>query len=771
MAGVSDEVPPIKNARGCGLSVEIGSYDMWFAQTHIPGDEDIQRAFEIAYIVHPEKLVALCVTKEGLERIHSIRALEDDRPDSNRPFKMKTPEVALPQIGVYYASDAWERDQESASSDKEPAYKPTANDRKVRYIKFLIGETMHRHAGNVAIGIGSLLYTYSTSDICHLSPDLFDSDNVRRDKARLVGKIKKRFSQLAPAEDQTRSLRFKCPDDSERELVKESLRSLAPWVQSHPTSTNEHTNYLTTHFGPGLPPLDWERNHILIDTKCCGFACLIGEYNKGRNAMKLDDPADKLLLPAFEGDAPNENDRFSPPPLTDSDKYLIRESFKQNLSRKRVFASGRIRVRVDGREHGHFWSDVGESQSFRVPSDASYIEVLGEDAFGDLLLALFPLSSLEDVESGQSVALRLKAEGGQKIQCLLSQAPTGEEETDVLAQIKYLPPETSFVRRWNNCPATITAGWEMLGRWRRIFGFAFSILAIVLLWLWANRQHEEKPVIASGPEKVIDLPAERNDSPPILLATSKVRGNHRPSIEASKEARERDERARAEAERAAEEERLRYEAEHAKAEAERIAHAAEKERLRREQALAEEEAARRKIESAKAEIIMARQELDEMKRDRDMVQRRLNAISSRPTEEVISEPAHQAQFPAHKKVKVEGVIVKRNPDSFVMSVPRDGKIVVSLRGVLEVTERKINPFRSARKYSITILSRGAVVEVEGRGDEMNVLAAEKIKMSDTAVVVVKLRENLAVKNERVDEAKRRLEQAEANARLLGGQIE
>jgi hypothetical protein len=97
--------------------------------------------------------------------------------------------------------------------------------------------------------------------------------------------------------------------------------------------------------------MDWDRNHILIDTNCCGLACLIGEYNKGRKFMKLDDPADKLLLPAFEGDAPDKNDRLSPPPLTDTDRYFIRESFKKNLRRKDIW-------------RGRFWGATSSALPF-----------------------------------------------------------------------------------------------------------------------------------------------------------------------------------------------------------------------------------------------------------------------------------------------------------------------------------------------------------------------------------------------------------------------
>jgi hypothetical protein len=136
-------------------------------------DECIQKTFGVAYLLHPEKLVAWCVTRDAYDRVPSIRQLE---AKSRGKYKMRTPDEALMQVGVFYASDAWERSQEKQSDKKEPVYEPTANDLVVRYIKRIIMETMHRDSANVAIGLGSLLYTYSPSEICNIAPDLFDAE-------------------------------------------------------------------------------------------------------------------------------------------------------------------------------------------------------------------------------------------------------------------------------------------------------------------------------------------------------------------------------------------------------------------------------------------------------------------------------------------------------------------------------------------------------------------------------------------------------------------
>src|SRR5262245_8692928 len=140
------------------------------------------------------------------------------------------------------------------------------------------------------------------------------------------------------------------------------------------------------------------------------------------------------------------------------------------------------------------------------------------------------------------------------------------------------------------------------------------------------------------------------------------------------------------------------------------------------------------------------------------------------TKSTQNESARQVQFPEGKKVKVAGVIVKRNPDSFVMHDLTGGEIVVDLQGTPEVIEKKSNPFRRAKNYGTTVLLRGAVVEVVGRGNGTDVLTAEKIRMSENAVVVAQsIDSRVTPVEDRVGDAETHLAQAEANSQRMSGQ--
>lgn len=130
------------------------------------------------------------------------------------------------------------------------------------------------------------------------------------------------------------------------------------------------------------------------------------------------------------------------------------------------------------------------------------------------------------------------------------------------------------------------------------------------------------------------------------------------------------------------------------------------------------------------------------------------------------------KVPAGAKQKIRGVIVNRNADTFILRDLTGGDIQVNLTNITKVEEKKGNPFRRSKNYGTTQLLRGLTVDVEGRGDGTGALVAEKVKMTDEALVVARTVETRVTPVEgRVGEAETRLSQAEANAQRLSGQLE
>lgn len=95
-----------------------------------------------------------------------------------------------------------------------------------------------------------------------------------------------------------------------------------------------------------------------------------------------------------------------------------------------------------------------------------------------------------------------------------------------------------------------------------------------------------------------------------------------------------------------------------------------------------------------------------------------------------AQPAEAAAAtPAGKKEKASGVVVRRDPDSFVLREDKGRDLVVKLTNSTKVMEKKSNPFRGAKHYATTNLMRGLPVEVEGRADSAGALVAERIRFT------------------------------------------
>lgn len=125
-----------------------------------------------------------------------------------------------------------------------------------------------------------------------------------------------------------------------------------------------------------------------------------------------------------------------------------------------------------------------------------------------------------------------------------------------------------------------------------------------------------------------------------------------------------------------------------------------------------------------------------------------------------------------EKMKIKGVVVRREADTFTVRDMNDADTVVRLTNDTSVSERKSNPFRRAKNYATTNILRGLNVEVEGRGDESGQLVASKVKFSDTEYRVARSIESRVNPVEsRVGTAEGRIDQVEQNAQRLSGQLD
>jgi outer membrane protein OmpA-like peptidoglycan-associated protein len=130
------------------------------------------------------------------------------------------------------------------------------------------------------------------------------------------------------------------------------------------------------------------------------------------------------------------------------------------------------------------------------------------------------------------------------------------------------------------------------------------------------------------------------------------------------------------------------------------------------------------------------------------------------------------QVGAAAKMKVRGVILRREDTSFILRSDMGSEVNVRFGGSTKIEERKSNPFRGSKKFAGQQLLPGLIVEVEGRGDGSGALAAEKIKFSDDELKMAVTVNSQTVPIERRQSAtENRLARTEQNAERLSGQLE
>lgn len=150
----------------------------------------------------------------------------------------------------------------------------------------------------------------------------------------------------------------------------------------------------------------------------------------------------------------------------------------------------------------------------------------------------------------------------------------------------------------------------------------------------------------------------------------------------------------------------------------------------------------------------------------------VSAFAQNDAKEAKTDSSQTVKIPSGMKKKVTGTIVKRDADTFILRDLTGGEVDVMLTGNTKVEEKKSNPFRRGKNYGTTQLLRGLTVEVEGRGDSQGVLVADKVKMTDDALVMARTVETRVTPVEgRVTTSENRLSEVETNAQRISGQLE
>lgn len=141
----------------------------------------------------------------------------------------------------------------------------------------------------------------------------------------------------------------------------------------------------------------------------------------------------------------------------------------------------------------------------------------------------------------------------------------------------------------------------------------------------------------------------------------------------------------------------------------------------------------------------------------------LIALSAFMAVSALAQDEQMRNLTAGQKYKIKGTVVATDNGSFVVRdiTGIDTKVIIAPN-----TSIKSNSFwGSGNSYPATAIVRGLMLEVEGRGDNMGALAANKIRFDKSDLEVAQSIDS------RVAPAEERLTAAEQNAERISGQID
>jgi outer membrane protein OmpA-like peptidoglycan-associated protein len=128
------------------------------------------------------------------------------------------------------------------------------------------------------------------------------------------------------------------------------------------------------------------------------------------------------------------------------------------------------------------------------------------------------------------------------------------------------------------------------------------------------------------------------------------------------------------------------------------------------------------------------------------------------------------QVPQGEKRKVQGVVGKRNGDTFTVRDPGGNETTVMLTGSTDVTS---HGFRK-KEYPETYIMRGLRLQAQGRGDSDGNLVAEWVRFDEqdlrSAQALEETDELAKENNARIAAAEEAARKAEETARIMQGQI-
>ncbi|MBC7931709.1 MAG: OmpA family protein, partial [Rubrivivax sp.] len=147
------------------------------------------------------------------------------------------------------------------------------------------------------------------------------------------------------------------------------------------------------------------------------------------------------------------------------------------------------------------------------------------------------------------------------------------------------------------------------------------------------------------------------------------------------------------------------------------------------------------------------------------------ALAPATVNTVFAQGANTRTVSAGQKMKIKGVVTRRDADTFVVQDANGVLTTVALNDRTSV-KTKGGFLRSGTNFGVTAILRGLNLEVEGTGDSSGNLLARSIRFNESDLRTARTVEaNVAPVENRVGAAEGRIGQVEQNAQRLSGQLD
>jgi outer membrane protein OmpA-like peptidoglycan-associated protein len=147
------------------------------------------------------------------------------------------------------------------------------------------------------------------------------------------------------------------------------------------------------------------------------------------------------------------------------------------------------------------------------------------------------------------------------------------------------------------------------------------------------------------------------------------------------------------------------------------------------------------------------------------------ALAPTTATNVFAQGGNTRTVSAGQKMKIKGVVTRRDADTFVVQDANGVLTTVALSDRTSV-KTKGGFLRSGTNYGVTAILRGLNLEVEGVGDSSGNLVANSIRFNESDLRTARTVEaNVTPVENRVGAAEGRIGQVEQNATRLSGQLD